>query len=310
MSQSKHSSFHHHSRPLLYPSTYVMRFPAFIAALLLLAASNTCNALQGLSSSIRQKSFVDKHAPTTTRKKIPFLITTATGIRGGALSLSPEALLLAETLAPKLGVLTSSALYFAPASAVIAAIRSDDIGDLNPMPLAIMSIVSLAWLMYGFLVQDPYVSLSNIAGCIGSIGYVLGILPLLQSNKPALRKTQGLLFSGAAATLCLWTFLAVSGASIAKSSSVLGYFASALFVVLSGSPLLTIKSVVANKNSGSILGPLTVAQVVNSSLWTAYGFAVQNTFVWGPNIVGLVLGLAQLTLKIMFPVPKKQVAVA
>eukprot|EP00591_Stephanopyxis_turris_P007379 CAMPEP_0195507818 /NCGR_PEP_ID=MMETSP0794_2-20130614/1185_1 /TAXON_ID=515487 /ORGANISM="Stephanopyxis turris, Strain CCMP 815" /LENGTH=288 /DNA_ID=CAMNT_0040634619 /DNA_START=35 /DNA_END=901 /DNA_ORIENTATION=+ len=221
---------------------------------------------------------------------------------GGALSLSlsPEALRIAETIAPKIGVLTSTALYFAPAAAVLSAIRADDIGDLNPFPLAIMSVVSICWLAYGLSVRDPYVALSNLPGCVGSVGYVVGILPLLRGTS-ALRTTQGVVLAGAGVILSLWTYLGLSGASAARISSSLGLFASALFIVLSGSPLTTIKTVVSSKDSGSILGPLTVAQVINTALWSMYGLAVKDRFVWGPNVVGFGLGLAQLTLKILFP---------
>jgi solute carrier family 50 protein (sugar transporter) len=257
-----------------------MRFRASIAAMMVLPSA--CTGLQARS----YQSLSDQH-PSTTRKNSPSfpLLKTTAEIRGGALSLSPDALRLAQTLAPKVGIFTSSALYFAPASAVLAAIRSNDLGDLNPVPLAIMSIVSVAWLAYGVSVKDPYVALSNIGGCIGSIGYVLAILPLLQNDKPTLRMVQGLVLAGCAATLCLWTFLGLSGASMTKIGSVLGMFASGLFIILSGSPLSSIKSVIATKNSGSILGSLTVAQVVNTSLWTAYGLAIKNRFVWGPNLV-------------------------
>jgi solute carrier family 50 protein (sugar transporter) len=206
-------------------------------------------------------------------------------IRGGALSLSlDDAVHLAETLAPKVGILTSTALYFAPAAAVLTAVRSDEIGDLNPLPLAIMSVVSVAWLAYGLSARDPYVALSNIAGCVGSIGYVVGLLPLLK-DKGQLRMTQAVVVAGSAATLGLWTFLGLSGAPAAKISSALGLFASGLFILLSGSPLSTIKAVFSTRNSGSILGSLTIAQVVNTALWSAYGLAVKNRFVWGPNIV-------------------------
>ena len=228
------------------------------------------------------------------------MLQTTTQLRGGssALALSPEAIRLAETLAPKVGIITSSALYFAPTAAVLQAIRTNDIGDLNPLPLAIMSVVSVAWLAYGISCNDPYVALSNIAGCIGSCYYVLGTLPLLP--KPKLRTTQAVVLSGYASTLCLWTVLGLSGASATTISSVLGLFASGLFVILAGSPLSTIKSVMRTKNSSSILGALTLAQVINTSLWSAYGLAIRDRFVWGPNVVGLGLGLIQLLLKLLF----------
>ena len=222
--------------------------------------------------------------------------------RGGALS--PEALALAKTLAPQVGVLTSTALYFAPALSVWKAIKENDMGDLNPLPLAIMSIVSLSWLAYGLASRDKYVALSNIAGAIGSIGYVVGILPLL-ANSEDLRRTQTVLMGGVTAVIGLWSYLGVASVPIEKVTTLLGLFAASLFVVLSGSPLSTIRTVIQKKNSASILGSLTAAQVVNTSLWSVYGLAIKDRFVWGPNVVGLGLGLVQLALKISFPARNK-----
>jgi len=236
--------------------------------------------------------------------------TNTNGLRvrgGGALELSPATIQLAETLAPKFGILSSTALYFAPAAAVLAAVRSDDIGDLNPLPLAIMSIVSIAWLTYGLSKRDLYVTLSNIAGCVGSLAYVVYLLPLLKSKKQ-LRQTQGVVVAGAASVLGLWTYLGLSGASSARISTALGRFAACLFVILAGSPLTTIQTVISTQDSSSILGSLTIAQVVNTFLWAAYGLAIRDTFVWGPNVAGLCLGLVQLALKLLFPVKKRATA--
>ena len=239
-------------------------------------ANPTKTLIVSLSSQVRKGPFL--MSPQTS-----FLSLPRGG--GGNLALSPETVQMAETLAPKIGILTSTALYFAPAAAVLSAIQSDDIGDLNPLPLAIMSIVSVAWLAYGLSARDPYVALSNIGGTVASIGYVVGILPLLHAKKSQLRLTQMVVMAGTAATLGLWTVLGLTAASGSKISDSLGLFASGLFVLLSGSPLSTIRSVISTKNSGSILGTLTVAQCVNTALWSTYGLAVKDRFVWGPNVV-------------------------
>lgn len=230
-------------------------------------------------------------------------------VRGGSLSMSPNALMIAESLAPKAGILTASALYFVSAPAVMNAIRKNDIGDLNPIPLTIMSIVSVAWLVYGLSIQDPYVVLSNIGGAIASTGFVFGLLPLLREKTKMLRKMQGVGLAGCAASLCLWSFLGLSNTSPSQISTTLGMFASALFIVMSGSPLSSIGEVVKTRDSSSILGPMTVAQVINSSLWTFYGFAVNNSFVYGPNSIALGLGLVQLGLKMMFPAKKPSIEI-
>lgn len=141
---------------------------------------------------------------------------------------------------------------------------------------------------------------------VTSAAYVLGILPLLAQRKKQLRTTQGVVLAGAASVLSLWTYLGVSHASPARISTLLGLFASGLFIVLSGSPLSSIKTVISTRDSSSILGTLTVAQVANTILWTAYGLAIKDRFVWAPNSVGLGLGLVQLALKLAFPAVKKQ----
>jgi hypothetical protein len=42
--------------------------------------------------------------------------------------------------------------------------------------------------------------------------------------------------------------------------------------------------------------------VILTRSWTVYGvFAAKDIFVWGPNGIGLFLGLVQLALKILFP---------
>lgn len=37
------------------------------------------------------------------------------------------------------------------------------------------------------------------------------------------------------------------------------------------------------------------------ALWSLYGLAIQDKFVYGPNLTGLGLGLIQLALKLVFP---------
>lgn len=206
---------------------------------------------------------------------------------------------LVTTIIPRVGVLTSTILYFSPYATVKKATTKDSLGELNPVPLTIMAVSSLCWLVYGLSIRDAYVTLSNVPGCVVSIWYVTALLPLLKGEM--LRMTQTTVVMLSAATISLWTWLSLSNKAMAKVSSALGLYASFLFIILSGSPLSTIKTVIEAKNSNSILTPLTLAQVTNTALWSAYGLAIQDKFVWGPNLTGLGFGMIQLMLKILFP---------
>ena len=47
---------------------------------------------------------------------------------------------------------------------------------------------------------------------------------------------------------------------------------------------------------------LTLTRCTNTLLWTIYGvMAAKDIFVYGPNAIGLSLGIAQLLLKVIFP---------
>jgi len=220
-------------------------------------------------------------------------------VRGGtALEMTPSSSLV-TTLVPRIGILTSTLLYFSPFTAVRQASTNESLNDLNPVPLAIMAVSSLCWLVYGLSVRDPFVTLSNVPGSIASIWYVTAVLPLLKGAQ--LQTTQNIVVGLSALTINLWTWLALTNKSIEQVSSALGLFASALFIVLSGSPLSTIKTVLSTKNSKSILTQLTFAQITNTALWSAYGLAIKDKFVYGPNMTGLGFGLIQLALKLLFP---------
>jgi len=233
-------------------------------------------------------------------------------VRGGedstTLGLSTTILSAMKTVAPRLGTFTSIAVVLSPAAAVLKAVRLSSLGDLNPLPLAFMAVSATSWLAYGLAVRDPFLVLANLAGCITSIGYVAGVLPLLggggEGGAAKLRVMQAVVVGGTATCLCLWTFLILSNSSADKANAALGFFASGLFVVLAVSPLSTIGEVVRNKDSSSILAPLMVAQVTNSALWSAYGIIIKDQFLSGSSILGLFLGLLQLVLKLMFPSKK------
>merc|ERR1740117_1780262 len=132
------------------------------------------------------------------------------------------------------------------------------------------------------------------------------------NNHKQLFWTQMTVLTSSITTLGLWSILGFLTSDTLSKSAVangavlgeaLGIYASIFFIILCSSPLSTISKVIKTKNSSSILGQLTIAQCINTTLWSIYGLAVKDRFVYGPNIIGLGLGLIQLGLKILFPVP-------
>ena len=166
------------------------------------------------------------------------------------------------------------------------------LGDLNPLPSSLMVLATISWVCYGLSVSNPYIVASNVPGAIVALLSFVSFMPLMKGNSQ-LKAVQYTLVGGASAALLLWTKLILGGATSAARSSAVGMFAS---------PLSTMKTVIAEKNAASILAPLTLCQVTNCLMWTVYGFiAAKDVFVWGPNGTGLILGLVQLALKLLYP---------
>ena len=82
------------------------------------------------------------------------------------------------------------------------------------------------------------------------------------------------------------------------------HFSSFLQLLLSffhGAPLHTIKEVVQTKCSDSIHVPTMVLNWSNTSFWLAYAVARKDPIILIPNAIGLLLGLMQGLLCLLYP---------
>jgi solute carrier family 50 protein (sugar transporter) len=203
---------------------------------------------------------------------------------------------------PILGVILSNVLYFAPAPAVLQACQTGSLGSLNVLPLALMVTSTTAWMSYALSVPNPFIMMSNFPGCVASFAYVSVALPLIpRVDADRRRQVQLVLVASAFGLLSVWSFVVFGELGRERGSFMLGAYGSTICVILFASPLSTAFEVVQTGNAVSIYVPLTVAQCTNCLTWTIYGFSIGDVWVWGPNGVGLLLGVLQMLLVIMFP---------
>ena len=100
------------------------------------------------------------------------------------------------------------------------------------------------------------------------------------------------------------TVLILSGWVAVKSSmpatDVFGYVANGLLLLYYAAPLSTLAKVVRERSSASINPALSSVSALNGGLWFSYGLAVRDTYIWAPNLVGVVLSAVQLALCAIF----------
>jgi len=73
-----------------------------------------------------------------------------------------------------------------------------------------------------------------------------------------------------------------------------GLLASIFAVVMFVSPVAQIRNIMKIKKSDEVSPVLYMAMVVNCSLWTIYGFGINNWYILTPNSIGAILGVITL----------------
>jgi solute carrier family 50 (sugar transporter) len=68
-----------------------------------------------------------------------------------------------------------------------------------------------------------------------------------------------------------------------------------------GAPLQKIQVVLSSKSSDSLHTMTVLLNCINAAFWAAYGVAVQDIVVYGPNGLGLLFGLLQALLCCFYP---------
>jgi solute carrier family 50 protein (sugar transporter) len=86
------------------------------------------------------------------------------------------------------------------------------------------------------------------------------------------------------------------GDDVPLKSSICGVTTDILNVALYGSPLIVMKTVIRTRSVESMPLPFSAATFVVNVVWTLQGLLIGNITVLLPNVLGMVLSVAQLVL--------------
>lgn len=100
------------------------------------------------------------------------------------------------------------------------------------------------------------------------------------------------------------TSLVAFGQALEKNTQelIVGISVNINLVSFLGAPLSTIWTVLRTRSSSSIHVPTMLTNTANSVFWSAYGIAIQDWFIAVPNSLGVILGVVQILLRLVFPV--------
>eukprot|EP00039_Didymoeca_costata_P016101 m.282472 g.282472 ORF g.282472 m.282472 type:complete len:300 (+) comp16337_c0_seq63:1597-2496(+) len=219
---------------------------------------------------------------------------------------------------PSIGIFISLIVFMTPFREIKQLAKDKDLGTLNPYPYPIMMGAQACGLTYGLVLKDYFFFFSNYPGTILCTWYTLQCLSCNMANK-----TRDIMQKILMVTVLILTVevlvLFVSIPDEGKDDNdddddgkddVRVTIAGTLFViylaVMYYSPASTVMHIIKTKDASSILPPLQLAVTTNAVIWLTYGLFIEQPYIWGPNVVGLVIGVLLFVLYFIYPSNKRK----
>ncbi|KAI5636290.1 sugar efflux transporter for intercellular exchange domain-containing protein [Phthorimaea operculella] len=169
-------------------------------------------------------------------------------------------------------------------------------GESSPLPFITCKLSCSLWLMYGITKNDGKIVLVNFVGITLMIVYTY-LFYMYTIKKSAVIK-QFLITVG----LFLFVLLFASAQEDKQAlQNVLGWLAAIFTLVTVSAPMSKLLYVIRVKNTECLPFPIILMTFLVSSLWTLYGYIVNDAFLQCVNVIGVVLAVAQLSLFLVYP---------
>jgi len=215
-----------------------------------------------------------------------------------------------DILAPLLGVLICTVMFLSPIVVVRKAIKNNDLGDLNPLPWLAIVVNCFGWALYGCMRRDYFVFWSNFPGFVCGVYYVVSAIKILttQQERPTsirqLKVIEGI-FYGA---FIFWGIVGMIAALVLGESTtqretaafLVGIICCVAAVTYYIAPLVAMFQIIRSRDSSSLYPPTLIANLLNATLWSIYGYAIHDPLIWVPNSISLVLSIVQVILCALF----------
>lgn len=147
---------------------------------------------------------------------------------------------------------------------VLQIIADKSVGPLSAFPFVSLLTNCVIWTYYGVLRSDMTVLVPNALGILTGAGCILGY------HKYAIQKPLSM-YAVAAALIAFASGLAFQG-----NYKLLGSLGCILAVILTGSPLVTLQTVIKEKSTAALPLFTSTAGWLNSCSWALYGLLVAH----------------------------------
>ncbi|KAK8661765.1 hypothetical protein V6N13_091360 [Hibiscus sabdariffa] len=202
-----------------------------------------------------------------------------------------------------IGNVVSVLVFLSPVGTFWRIIKHGSTEDFESVPYVCTLLNSCLWTYYGITKPGAYlVATVNGFGIVAEAVYV--VLFLVYAPRKTRVKTGilvGIIDVGFLAAAILVTRLALEGES---RIDAIGFMCAGLNIIMYGSPLAAMKTVVSSKSVEYMPFFLSFSLFLNGGIWAFYAFLEHDIFLGVPNGIGFLLGTAQLILYAIYSNPR------
>lgn len=203
-------------------------------------------------------------------------------------------------LCSKIAPISSIILFAAPIPTILQIIKNKNVGTLPLLPYSSMASNAALWTTYGILRKESTIYTGNGVGLILAICYLLQFIRFSPSKSPTLPGSIKQHISITSIVIILSGIMTILP-TIKSRTDTIGTLAVIFCIGMFTSPLSVLQNVIKTKSASSIPLPLALASVINCFLWLVTGIIkMKDLNVIIPNVLGLISGLAQISLKIIY----------
>ncbi|KAL6648164.1 hypothetical protein ACP70R_012388 [Stipagrostis hirtigluma subsp. patula] len=207
-----------------------------------------------------------------------------------------------------LGNILSFLVTLAPVPTFYRVYKKKSTESFQSVPYVVALLSAMLWLYYALLSMDLLLLSINAIACVVESLYLT--IYLVYAPKDALAFTVKL--------LCTMN-VALYGAMVAflqfymdghRRVDIAGGIGAAFALAVFVAPLTIIRQVIRTKSVEFMPFWLSFFLTISAVVWFFYGLLMKDFFIAMPNVLGLLFGLAQMALYLVYRNPKKNGAVS
>ncbi|XP_031281688.1 bidirectional sugar transporter SWEET17-like [Pistacia vera] len=201
-----------------------------------------------------------------------------------------------------IGNIIAMLLALSPVKTFWRILQNRSTEEFESLPYVCALLNSMLWTYYG-LTKSGEILVVTINVFIVIVETVYLIIFLVYASPRMKAKTAllvGLLDVGFPAAAILIIELLLHGE---MKIDVLGFICAVLSIIMFGSPLVAMRTVVMSKSVEYMPFLLSLFVALTGGIWTLYAVLVKDLFLAVPNGVGFLLGVAQLVVYAIFRKP-------